>query len=243
MISRDFKKYLPDKYKRIDKLKGLLVRSGNKERTNTFLLSLMQTLKTCANLSDNHNSLVSFVSENPLNTLGEKSPFKILDKCLYQLMPAFILRRTFRAGRIYNLPVPISDNRASFMASDWFRKSINTKTSSSDISLLMARAVGEVLHKKGSARRSLKNYIKIALDQRPFSRYIRKKRKIVARSKYGYVSFKLRKKYKKNKRIYRLRRYKKNRSRKRRILMRRFSKRKNLKRLKNAKRKPRNRYS
>jgi len=213
MVSRDFKIYLPEKYKKVDKLKSLLIRGGNKERTNTFLLCLLQELKTAATLQDNQNFLISFLKKTPLNTLGEKDPLKIIDKCLYNLMPAFILRRTFVAGRFYNLPVPISNNHARFMASDWLRKSAFKDVSNLPVSTRLTHAISEVLNRTGSAVASLKGYIEIALDQRPFSRYIRKKRKIVAISKRGYAAYKLGKQYKKSKKIIRLRRARKNRSR------------------------------
>lgn len=213
MMSRDFKNYLPEKYKKVDKLKSLLIRGGNKERTNTFLLRLLQDLKTAATIKNNQNFIISFLSKNPLNTLGEKDPLKIIDKCLYNLMPAFILRRTFVAGRFYNLPVPISNNHARFMAADWLRKSAFKDVNSPlTVSNLLTRAVAEVLNNTGSAVASLKSYIEIALDQRPFSRYIRKKRKIVAISKRGYAAYKLGKQYKKSKKIIKLRRTRKNRS-------------------------------
>jgi len=180
MLTHDLKNYLPEKYKKVDKLKSLLIRSGNKERTNTFFLRLLQVLKTCSVIKDNRHSLISFTAKNPLNTLGEKDPLKIIDKCLYNLMPAFILRRTFVAGRFYNLPVPISDNHARFMAADWLRKAaFKDNKNAFTVPYLLAREVGTVLHNNGSACLALQNYVEVALDQRPFSRYIRKKRKLL----------------------------------------------------------------
>jgi len=206
MRSRYLKNYLPEKYKKIDKLKSLLINSGNKEKTNSFLLRLLFVLKTCARIKDDRNMLVSFTAKNPIYTLGEKNPLKILDKCLYNLMPAFTLQRTFVAGRFYNLPVPISDNHARFMAADWLRKAaFKDNKSAFTVPYLLAREVGTVLHNNGSACTSLQNYIETALDQRPFSRYIRKKRKIVAISKQGYAAYKLNKQHKKIKKIIKLR--------------------------------------
>jgi len=170
----------------------------------------LQVLKTCSVIKDNRHSLISFTAKNPLNTLGEKDPLKIIDKCLYNLMPAFILRRTFVAGRFYNLPVPISDNHARFMAADWLRKAaFKDNKNAFTVPYLLAREVGTVLHNNGSACLALQNYVEVALDQRPFSRYIRKKRKIVAISKQGYAAYKLGKQYKKNKKIIRLKKVRK----------------------------------
>jgi len=212
MKSRYFKNYLPEKYKKIDKLKSLLIHSGNKERTNSFFLRLLQVLKTCATVKDNRNKLINFTSKNPINTLGEKNPITILDKSLFNLMPAFILQKTFVAGRFYNLPVPVSGNRARFMAADWLRKAaLKDNKNAFTVPFLLAREVGVVLHNNGSACASLQSYIDTALDQRPFSRYIRKKRKIVAISKQGYAAYKLGKQHKKTKKIIRLRKARKNR--------------------------------
>jgi len=45
MLTHDLKNYLPEKYKKVDKLKSLLIRSGNKERTNTFFFTFIASIK------------------------------------------------------------------------------------------------------------------------------------------------------------------------------------------------------
>jgi len=190
------KNTLPEKFKKVHTLKSLLIRSGNKERTNSFLLRLMHILKLAAKLRNKHHPLISITARYPLNTLEEKDPIKILDKCLYNLMPAFILRKTFVSGRLYNLPVPISPKRARFMSADWLRKAaFKDNKNALTVPYLLTREIGAVFYQTGSAYASLGEYIDTALDQRPFSRYIRKKRKIITRSKIGRAARKLRKTY------------------------------------------------
>lgn len=187
---------LPEKFKKVHTLKSLLIRSGNKERTNTFILRLMHILKLAAKLKNKHHPLISITARYPLNVLEEKDPIKILDKCLYNLMPAFILRKTFVTGKLYNLPVPISPKRARFMSADWLRKAaFKDNKNALTVPYLLTREIGAVLYKTGSAYASLGEYIDTALDQRPFSRYIRRKRKNIARSKIGRAARKFRRTY------------------------------------------------
>jgi len=183
------KQYLPVAYHKVDKLKSLLIKSGKKERTNSFLLKLLTLVK--------HQT--------------KKDPFIVLDTLLFKLAPGFILRRTFVAGKLFNLPVPISDNHAFFMGADYLRKAAfrNTKTFLT-VPYLLFNEIKDALQHKGGAYESLKAYIDIALDHRPFSRYIRKKKKVISRSQKGRAFLKLRKLFKRKKKIIRLKKGKLN---------------------------------
>lgn len=180
---------LPYKYKRLEKLKGLLQKRGNKERIHTMLKSLYISLKQGLHGQSGY-------SNYPLNTLDEKTPLALINKCLYNIMPAFALKRAFKAGKLYLIPTPISENRAWFIASDWLRKAA-FKFNKNDLhaSSLLTREIGATLHKAGSSKDYLKEYIDIGLDNRPFTHFIRRRRKLISRTRGTRIGDKLYKIY------------------------------------------------
>jgi len=177
-------KYIPLKYKRLEKLKSLLTKCGNKERSLTITRKLLSNLRISTNGLSNKHKLLPFIKSNPIFSLGLKNPIAILNACLFKLMPAFILKRVFVAGKYYYLPVPVSFNRASYFAANALVKAalVNTRGSGT-MSEFLIREIGATVHNKGAAYKSLMEYIAIGLDQRPFSRFIRKRRKHIAYSK------------------------------------------------------------
>jgi len=156
---------------------GILQKCGNRQRALSHLCSLLSKIKEGIAGSSAFNKY-------PLSTLDEKSPIQILNKSLYNLKPAFLLRRVYRSGRRYDLPVPISDKRSTFMAIDWLRKSVfkNNKNEQA-FPTLLAYEISALLYQEGSAKNFLKAYIDIALDQRPFERFIKRRRFVTAKSK------------------------------------------------------------
>jgi hypothetical protein len=179
------KNILSEDYKQLKTLRGVMIRRGNRERSHAFILSLYKQLKIGA-------KGYATSSQFPFNTLDEKTPLEIILRCLYQLRPAFILRRVFVRGRFYELPVPISKNRACFMACNWLKKAA-LQTNKNDLTLptLLVREIGSVFNNQGSSIDSLKAYIDIALDQLPFSHYLRKRRKVLSRSRGTSIGQKL----------------------------------------------------
>jgi len=192
MTSLSIKQKLTTDLVRLKKLKGVLIKSGNKERSHNFLMNLYMILKQGFRG-------MSVVNKYQLQSFGETKPLAIIDKCLYRLMPAFVLRRVIKSGKPFELPVPISDNHAYFMACNWLLKaSLKNNKTALTIPYLLTQEICATLHNEGSALDSLKAYIEIALDQRPFLRYIKKKRKVISRSKRSYAASRLRKIYRRN---------------------------------------------
>jgi len=164
---------------------NILQKRGNKQRALSSMCSLFSQLKL---------GLAGFpiVDKYPLHTLDEKNPIQIIRKGLYNLKPAFLIRRIIKSGKRYDLPVPISDKRANFMALDWLRKTV-LKNNKNDLSFtsLLAREISATLYHEGSAQAFLKAYVDIALDQRPFSRFIKKRPYTVSKSKRTLVATRL----------------------------------------------------
>lgn len=80
-----------------------------------------------------------------------------------------------RAGKTYKIPVPISDHRATYLACKWLKQATleDTKTSIT-IPHLIFRELRDLLRNKGKALKTLRTYISTAIDQRPFTKFLRK---------------------------------------------------------------------
>ena len=165
----------------------ILQKQGNRDRsiTNLFTIFSIITKGLNSNFSFNNNYRLFFKNSNPLD---------ILHRALNNLKPAFYLRNYLKSGRMYMLPVPITDKRASFMAITWLRKTALKHNKSKDrFSFLLAREIFAAIFKKGDSFNLLKDYIHKAIDQRPFKRFIRKKRrfsKMGSRSKFRFTKTK-----------------------------------------------------
>jgi len=191
MTSVLIKQRLTVELERLKKLKGVMIKCGNKERSTTFLLNLYSRLK-----QDQRDDNV--INKYHLKSFGLKNPLPIINRCLYLLMPAFVLRRIIKSGKTYNLPVPISSNHANFKAAHWLlNAAVNNNKNDLTLPSLLTQEIYATLNKQGAAYDSLKAYIDIAIDQRPFMRFVRKKRKVKTRSKKSYAGTRLRKIYRK----------------------------------------------
>jgi ribosomal protein S7 len=156
---------VPENLKANVLFKNIFVKKGNSERSLNFLMQL-------------HTFLRISVKRRIIRVQGGKRnyPPQVLDKLLYKLKPAFIIRRVIAAGKPYMLPVPISDHRALYLACSWMRKAILQDTKgAATIPQLMLREILNLSRNKGLAVQALSDYIKLAIDQRPFSRFIRRK--------------------------------------------------------------------
>ena len=179
--------------KRMHKLKHVLLRAGHKERTHTYMTTLYTILK---------KGLLgqAVINKYPLVKKDEKTPLQIINKCLYNLMPAFIFQRVLKGGKLFELPIPVSDNRASFLASSWLHKTIVKQNKTSlTVPYRLANEISASLYGDGFAKEFLKAHIDIAIDQRPFNHYIRRKRRVISRSRNNRIARRLVK-------IYRIRR-------------------------------------
>jgi len=180
---------------------NIIQKRGNKQRALSTLFSLFNILKL---------GIAGYPTSNnyPLHTLDEKNPIKLIHRGLYNLKPAFLIRRVIKSGRRYDLPIPISENRAQFMSIDWLRKAVfkNNKNDSS-FAFLVAREISASLHREGSAKDFLKAYIDIALDQQPFNKFIKRRRNKVSKSKRTKAASRFKKIRKAIRRTLRARKY------------------------------------
>ena len=173
-IAQSFKKHLPPHLKQIEKFRSLIIKDGKKARANSFFL---QILKLLSKFSKTKNS--------EKQKIKKKTSLQILEDVIFTLSPGFILRRVYRSGKLYNLPVPITPNHNSFLALNWLKKAVLkiSKKSKLSIPFLYIEEIKKALKKQGDAYSLLKEYINIAKDQIPFSRFIRTRKKILSKSK------------------------------------------------------------
>jgi ribosomal protein S7 len=214
---------LPENKAAVGKLRNCLIRNGNRERATSFILDLLPRLQLRNKrntkkldkkklLKKRKTSLKKLIRKPKVHR--HTDPVTVLGIVLRRLAPSFFLRRIVRGGRAYDLPVPISQNRAHYLASRWLRTGAFKDTKSSlTVPELLARESRLVLQKKGAAWRSLRAQIRIAKDQRPFTHLMRQSRKFtsVRRSLRLRIPEHLYRKYKRrNKHPYfrRIRRFK-----------------------------------
>lgn len=155
---------------------NILQKNGKKQRAINYVFHLFNKLK--------QNAKVPKSSKYQIHKLDNNNPIQLIQKCVNNLKPAFILRRIMRAGRLYELPVPITEKRAMFMAFNWIRKTVlNQKKSYTSFTSLLTNEVTSLVFNEGSAKLYLKDYIDIAMDQKPFERFVRKRRIVKVHSR------------------------------------------------------------
>lgn len=211
---------IPDKLQDTLLFRNVFIKEGNLERASRFISDLNALLK----LTYRRGTLIRLKKIRKTKNLVKTKqihkrpkPYQILNQLLYKLKPGFIIRRVIVAGKTYSLPVPITNHRASYLACNWLRKAVLSDTkSASTIPNLMLKELINLLKNKGEAVAQLRSYIAIAIDQRPFSRYIRKKRKKRNINYYHRViTNKTRKRYRQRRKIVRRLNYRTRRNEKR----------------------------
>jgi ribosomal protein S7 len=156
---------------KINIFNGVLLKCGKKARIYKYLLLWCKILK------------------NPRHVIGipktlKNKPLKMIETAIYQCAPFFIYKRIVKAGKLYEIPVPISENRATFMASSWIRKVAQKKTSEgAAFFYFVAMEIINILKRKGGSLEELNKYTADGLEKNIFKKFIRKKFPTVSRSK------------------------------------------------------------
>jgi ribosomal protein S7 len=168
MLSRKIKTSLPKSHYRLYKLIQVLLRQGNRARCYRLIKSLFIVLKKQLSIKQGTKTM---------------KPLSLVDKALFIAAPVFTYRRTFVAGKLYEIPVSINPNRANFMASQWIRLTILRKTKVERTISLLPSEVIALLKKTGDVIARLNEYTADGLDKNIFKKYLRVKRKVISRSK------------------------------------------------------------
>ena len=171
-------------------LRNILLKRGNRERAFRFMSEVHGIIKTSYRKNrlkpkvkvkiktkikfNKKNRTKKRIKIKTVETIRPK-PYLVVNEALYKIKPGFILRRLIRAGKTYKIPVPISDHRATYLACKWLKQATveDTKTSIT-IPHLIFRELRDLLRNKGKAIKSLRTYISTAIDQRPFTKFLRK---------------------------------------------------------------------
>jgi len=115
-----------------------------------------------------------------LKDIYRKPLFQSLSLSLSKLLPGVGIRKMVIRGKLYHLPAPIKDSRSMFVASHWLIKASlgaqrRYQSSPSDRLLL---EILDLINNKPCPSLSLKEeFLSLVEDNRPFLRFIRKKRK------------------------------------------------------------------
>ena len=145
------------KIKSLVKFTNLLVKKGKKAKASSYLLKTLFSLK-------------KKTKKNPLNTIYSS---------IKALTPGVSTRKTVVAGRLYHLPCAISSNKALYFGCNWLQDSaLNSKEGGKalNISDKLSNECLKILKKKGNSLLSLKQHNKTVSENRPFLRFIKRKR-------------------------------------------------------------------
>lgn len=188
MVSYVRHRNIPIEFIPFRKLYGVIQRRGNKARALSTMFHLLILMKQVVNKKP------SFSIE------GDKiTSIDYLNQCLTHLSPGFLLTPIRKAGLLYKIPVTISENHALYTASQWLRiGALSTKDSPLSLAQRIFNEIQSSLIGKGTAISYLQKTIDIALDQRPFSGLLHRKRKVVSRSRKTRAARKLFKVYKRH---------------------------------------------
>ena len=147
------------KLKSLIKFTNLLVKKGKKAKAASFFLKTLFILK-------------KKTKKNPINSLYS---------AIKNLTPGVSTRKTVVAGRLYHLPCAITTNKALYFGCNWLQDSaLNSKEGGKTLNLsekIVSEAL-KVLRKKGNAILMLKQHNKSVSDNRPFLRFVKRKRSL-----------------------------------------------------------------
>lgn len=147
------------KIKSLLKFTNLLVKKGKKNKAAYFFNKTLYLLKKKT----------------------KKNPMNLMYSAIKTLTPGVSTRKTVVAGRLYHLPCAISSNKALYFGCNWLQESaITTKEGNKKLSLsdkLFSECI-KVLNKKGNAILFLKQHNKSVSDNRPFLRFVKRKRSL-----------------------------------------------------------------
>lgn len=171
-------------YKQKEKIMGpkvllsCLLKRGNKERATMQLIKLLLIIRR--------------IPQFEKLTQEIEKPHKLLETIISKIVPGFHFRKLSRGGRLYNIPIPSTAKHRFFVACHWILNSAMAHPQKNyPIYLKILSELKAFSGNNGSTFNSFKNYISTALDNRPFSRLLRRKRILIKKKKIfrKYVSF------------------------------------------------------
>ena len=141
------------------KFTNLLVKKGKKAKAASYFLNTLFLLKKKT----------------------KKNPINLLYSAIKTLTPGVSTRKTVVAGRLYHLPCAITTNKALYFGCNWLQESALTSKEGGKTLNLSEKLTIEslkVLKKKGNAVLLLKQHNKSVSDNRPFLRFVKRKRSL-----------------------------------------------------------------
>jgi small subunit ribosomal protein S7 len=145
------------KIKMLFKFKNLLIKKGKKAKADSLVLKTF------------------FLIKRKL----KKNPINIVASVLKSLTPGVTTKKTVVAGRLYHLPSPITKNKALYFSCNWLQKAAmeNKELKQKSLDFKLADECFKVLKKKSQSLLMLKQHNKTVSENRPFLRFVRRKRK------------------------------------------------------------------
>ncbi len=120
-------KYYPKDLYRYEKIQQVLIKSGKKVRAHRIFEKAEDLLQLLTKKQYNKEPKLNFLPEKLRKPIKFKSMMGFINKILFKLTPTHGFRRIYRGGRLYQIPVMLTQNREAFLSALWLRRAMNEK--------------------------------------------------------------------------------------------------------------------
>jgi small subunit ribosomal protein S7 len=152
---------------------SLYIKKINKRKISNILLnSFLGNLIKKGNYLNANKVYIDLLEFIKLNNLG-KEPQKTFLELLSRIKPAVGVRSKKVAGINYQLPCPITEDRACKVAVSWFFKSLDNRNEKTLINRIESEIL-DISKSKGFSLQKKHSFEKLALDNRPFLHFLKK---------------------------------------------------------------------
>lgn len=166
------KKY---KFNFILALISFIIKEGKKKRAQTIVLLFFLKIKKFL-----YNDIF-------LKRYKKKTSFKnrirfivffnyFFDMLIEKYRPRVFLKKKKIASKVYYLPTYINKNKSKFLFLKWYMQSVKERTEKTLVERLYEEFL-DIIYKRGNTLKKLKEYYKIAKENRPFLKMLKKRRR------------------------------------------------------------------
>jgi small subunit ribosomal protein S7 len=104
----------------------------------------------------------------------KKNPFYIFKKAIFNIYPVLYFKLKKRGARIFKLPAPIKEKKASFLCLSWIIQGAKNRVSNTILNTFSKKIAAELIDSSKGFGYSIKKkneLYNIILENRPFLRY------------------------------------------------------------------------
>ena len=161
------KRRLEHKKKKILRLNLRLKKKGLKKKRFIFK-KLVNFLNKCGKKVKAYNLVLNILILLKLST--KKSPFFLIFLCIKKLKPYVKVVKVRKAGKVYEVPVPLNKKKQLFFILQWLLKSSNNRSGYSFEKKFVLEII-DTCYEKGNALIYKKEFIKKAYQNRAITHF------------------------------------------------------------------------